>query len=107
MPRRTWTYDANMGWNEANFVSTCGAYLLGVGLFTYLGILIWSYFKGKPAGNDPWDGRIERVRRLAGLPARRLTPPHDLLRRQGFQLAGHREFEWGLVRADVWRRSGG
>ena len=46
-------------------------------------------------------------RRLAGLPARRLTPPHDLLRRQGFQLAGHREFEWGLVRADVWRRSGG
>ena len=57
MPRRTWTYDANMGWNEANFVSTCGAYLLGVGLFTYLGVLIWSYFKGKPAGNDPWDGR--------------------------------------------------
>lgn len=57
MPRRTWTYDANMGWNEANMVSTLGAYLLGTGLFTYLGVLIYSYFKGERCGNDPWDGR--------------------------------------------------
>lgn len=57
MPRRTWTYDANMGWNEANMLSTFGSYLLGIGLFTYLGVLIYSYFKGERCGNDPWDGR--------------------------------------------------
>ena len=45
-------------------------------------------------------------RLMTGLRARRLTPPDDLLRRQGFQPAGRREFEWGLVRAEVWRRSG-
>jgi SAM-dependent methyltransferase len=38
------------------------------------------------------------------LPARRLTPPDALLAAHGFTLAGRREFEWGLLRADVWRR---
>ncbi len=57
MPRRTWTYDANMGWNEGNMFATWGAYLLGVGIFTYFAVLVWSFFKGKKCGNDPWDGR--------------------------------------------------
>ncbi|HWA87590.1 MAG TPA: class I SAM-dependent methyltransferase [Opitutus sp.] len=38
------------------------------------------------------------------LPARSLTPPDDLLAAHGFQLATRREFEWGLIRADLWRR---
>lgn len=57
MPRRTWTYDANMGWNEGNFLATIGAYVLGLGVFTYFAVLIYSFFKGKKCGNDPWDGR--------------------------------------------------
>jgi cytochrome c oxidase subunit 1 len=57
MPRRTWTYDANMGWNEGNFVATMGAYLLGLGIFTYFAVLVYTFFKGKKCGNDPWDGR--------------------------------------------------
>ena len=57
MPRRTWTYDSNMGWNEGNLFATIGAYLLGVGIFTYFAVLIWSYFKGTRCGNDPWDAR--------------------------------------------------
>ena len=44
-------------------------------------------------------------RRIAGLPARRLTPPDDLLRAQGFTLTARRLFDWGLVQADVWERS--
>jgi hypothetical protein len=40
-----------------------------------------------------------------GLPARRLTPPDAFLRAHGFQLAGRREFSWGLLRADLWRRT--
>jgi cytochrome c oxidase subunit 1 len=57
MPRRTWTYDANMGWNEGNFIATVGAYLLGLGIFTYFAVLVYTYFKGQKCGNDPWDGR--------------------------------------------------
>ncbi len=57
MPRRTWTYDSNMGWNEGNLFATCGSYLLGIGIFTYFAVLVWSALKGKIAGNDPWDAR--------------------------------------------------
>ena len=57
MPRRTWTYDANMGWSDLNMICTLGAYLLGLGIFTYFTVVIWSYFKGEKVGNDPWDGR--------------------------------------------------
>jgi len=57
MPRRTWTYDANMGWNGANFISTMGAYLLGLGVLIYVITLIWSGFKGRAGGSDPWDAR--------------------------------------------------
>ncbi len=57
MPRRTWTYDANMGWNEGNFIATMGAYLLGLGIFTYFAVLIYTFFKGEKCSNDPWDAR--------------------------------------------------
>ncbi len=57
MPRRTWTYDSNMGWNEGNLFATCGAYLLGSGIFTYFAVLVYSFFKGQKCGNDPWDAR--------------------------------------------------
>ena len=44
--------------------------------------------------------------RLAtGLPARCLTPPDKLVREHGFVLESRREFEWGLLRADLWRRA--
>ena len=57
MPRRTWTYDANMGWNEGNLIATLGAYLLGIGIFTYFAVIVYTYFKGEKCGNDPWDAR--------------------------------------------------
>ena len=41
---------------------------------------------------------------VVGLPARQLTPPDRLLRQNGFELERRAEFEWGLLRADVWRR---
>jgi ubiquinone/menaquinone biosynthesis C-methylase UbiE len=37
------------------------------------------------------------------LPARRMTAPDGLLRAQGFRREGRREWEWGLLRADLWR----
>lgn len=38
------------------------------------------------------------------LPARRLTPPDALFAAHGFQLEGRREWNRGLIRADLWRR---
>ncbi|MGE0592269.1 MAG: class I SAM-dependent methyltransferase [Vicinamibacterales bacterium] len=43
-------------------------------------------------------------RAVANLPASVLTPPDALLRAHGFRLDGRREYSWGLVRADLWRR---
>ena len=44
-------------------------------------------------------------RRVTRLHARRLTEPDPLLHADGFHLAGRKTSEWGLLRADVWRRS--
>ena len=42
---------------------------------------------------------------VVGLPARRLTPPDAELERQGFERAGRVEADWGLLRAEVWRKA--
>jgi ubiquinone/menaquinone biosynthesis C-methylase UbiE len=39
------------------------------------------------------------------LPARRLTPPDDLLHNSGFELISRTYFEWQLLHADLWRRT--
>lgn len=44
-------------------------------------------------------------RSVVGLPARRLVAPDDLLNTHGFHLAARCESEWGLLRADLWRRN--
>ena len=57
MPRRTYTYDGNMGWNDANLISSVGAAILGLGIAIYVISLVWAYLKGAKAPHDPWDGR--------------------------------------------------
>jgi cytochrome c oxidase subunit 1 len=57
MPRRTFTYDSNMGWNTANYIATLGAFTLGIGIAIYFAVMIYTYFKGEKAGRDPWDAR--------------------------------------------------
>jgi len=43
-------------------------------------------------------------RPIAGVRARRVTEPDELLRARGFTLARRRASEWGLLRADLWTR---
>ncbi|MDB6095272.1 MAG: cytochrome oxidase [Verrucomicrobia bacterium] len=57
MPRRTFTYDGNMGWNTANFIATCGALILASGIAIYFSVMIYTFFKGQKANRDHWDGR--------------------------------------------------
>ena len=57
MPRRTYQYDADMGLNTWNMVSTIGAFILGIGILLFFYHLVMMLRKGAPSGNDPWDGR--------------------------------------------------
>jgi cytochrome c oxidase subunit 1 len=57
MPRRNFTYDANLGWNTANFLSSIGALILGVGIFIYFTVMVYTYIKGEKVGKDVWDAR--------------------------------------------------
>src|SRR6202049_2313841 len=55
MPRRIYTYEPGRGWDTWNFIVTIGVFFQAAGILVFLGNLIWSYFRGKLAGNDPWD----------------------------------------------------
>ena len=57
MPRRTAVYDGNMGWNDANLIATIGAFILGIGVAIYFGVMIYTYFKGEKTTHDQWDAR--------------------------------------------------
>jgi cytochrome c oxidase subunit 1 len=49
MPRRTFTYDGNMGWNLGNLVATIGAFILAFGVAVYFVTIFYAYFKGPKA----------------------------------------------------------
>ncbi|MBE7539826.1 MAG: cytochrome c oxidase subunit I [Opitutaceae bacterium] len=57
MPRRTFTYDGNMGWNSANLIATIGAIILGIGIAVYFSVMIYTYYRGQRVGRDPWQAR--------------------------------------------------
>jgi cytochrome c oxidase subunit I+III len=56
MPRRQYTFPGNVGWTAYNLLETIGAFITLVGILLLFGNLVWSYFRGRPAGPDPWHG---------------------------------------------------
>ena len=55
MPRRIYTYEAGLGWEVGNLISTIGAFILALGvLFTVIAFI--RSRRGALAGPDPWDG---------------------------------------------------
>jgi cytochrome c oxidase subunit 1/cytochrome c oxidase subunit I+III len=56
MPRRLYTYPDGLGWNVYNLLETIGGYITLAGILLLLGNLVVSFFKGAPAGPDPWHG---------------------------------------------------
>ncbi len=65
MPRRYWAYKPE--WQIYNEVSTVGAFLLGIGFVIPVGYFLWSLWRGKTAGDNPW--------RAAGLEWMTSSPP--------------------------------
>jgi len=55
MPRRIYTYQSERGWDELNLISSLGVILQMIGVAFFVFNLLWSYWKGKKAGDDPWD----------------------------------------------------
>ncbi len=57
MPRRTYTYDGNMGWNAGNMIATVGAFILALGIGVYFVVMLYTYYRGERTTKDPWDAR--------------------------------------------------
>jgi hypothetical protein len=55
MPRRMYTYPADMGWNTANLVTSIGSFIFAFGVLVFLADLLYSLKRGPLAGNNPWD----------------------------------------------------
>ncbi|WP_273833120.1 cytochrome c oxidase subunit I [Guptibacillus sedimenti] len=58
MPRRVFTYPEGDGLGFLNFISTCGAFMMGIGvLFFMINIYITTRYTNKRVLNDPWFSR--------------------------------------------------
>src|SRR5580658_1484106 len=55
MPRRIYTYEPGRGWDTWNLIVTIGVFFQAAGILVFVGNLLWSYYRGKTAGSDPWD----------------------------------------------------
>jgi cytochrome c oxidase subunit 1 len=55
MPRRIYTYEPGRGWDVLNLIVSIGAFIQVVAVLIFVVNLLWSYWKGARAGNDPWD----------------------------------------------------
>jgi cytochrome c oxidase subunit 1 len=55
MPRRVYTYPAEMGWGAMNMLSSAGAVLLVLGGALFVVNLVRSYARGAVATDNPWN----------------------------------------------------
>src|SRR5947208_2294086 len=55
MPRRIYTYPANLGWNDLNLIATIGAFTISVSILVFVWNFIVTLRSGKEAGTDPWN----------------------------------------------------
>lgn len=56
MPRRVYTYLPGLGWDTLNFISTTGAFILGIGVLLFVLNAFTSLRRGEPAPDNPWGG---------------------------------------------------
>ncbi|MFZ0662328.1 MAG: cytochrome c oxidase subunit I [Acidobacteriaceae bacterium] len=55
MPRSIYTYEPERGWAHLNLIISIGGGIQAIAVLIFAYNLVWSYYKGKEAGNDPWD----------------------------------------------------
>ena len=54
MPRRVYTYPAEMPWATLNLLASCGALLMAAAVVIFLANFFRSFKYGERAGNNPW-----------------------------------------------------
>ncbi|HWT31423.1 MAG TPA: cbb3-type cytochrome c oxidase subunit I, partial [Propylenella sp.] len=60
MPRRVYTYQAELGWTDLNLLASAGGLLFAASFALLLWNVARSLVKGAPAGENPWDaGTLE------------------------------------------------
>ncbi len=99
MPRRIYEYLPSQGWGTLNFVSTVGAYVLGVGILITMLNAWWSLRRGAIAGPDPWRGNTLEwfttspppVNNFDVIPRVRSLEPMRDIRRQIERATGQRQ----------------
>jgi cytochrome c oxidase subunit I len=57
MPRRIYTYAADLNWGFWNMVSTIGAFIIAVSILVFIVNVFKTRRNGQVAGPDPWDAR--------------------------------------------------
>jgi cytochrome c oxidase subunit I len=55
MPRRVYTYPADMGWGTTNLIVTAGAVILALSFVLFFWNIFWSRRSGDLAPSNPWD----------------------------------------------------
>ena len=55
MPRRIYTYEPDRGWEIWNQLATVGAFIQAPSFAIFVYNLLVSLWRGRPAGDDPWD----------------------------------------------------
>jgi len=55
MPRRIYTYEPGRGWDIWNLIVTIGVPFQAAGILVFAANIVWSCWRGKLAGHDPWD----------------------------------------------------
>ncbi len=56
MPRRIYTYNSGLGWDALNMLVSVAAFVFASGTLLTLVNFVWSQFRGRRSGNNPWDG---------------------------------------------------
>ncbi|WP_342451214.1 cytochrome c oxidase subunit I [Piscinibacter koreensis] len=56
MPRRVYTYSAEMGWGPLNALASLGALVIAISVLLFVVNVFRSLRHGQIAGNDPWGG---------------------------------------------------
>ncbi|TCT10180.1 cytochrome c oxidase subunit I [Paralcaligenes ureilyticus] len=55
MPRRMYTYPADMGWDTTNMITSIGSFVFALGILIFMVDIALSLRSGKTANINPWD----------------------------------------------------
>jgi cytochrome c oxidase subunit 1 len=96
-PRRTYRYNAGLGWDIYNLLATIGAFVIAISTLLLIINLVISWKKGKVAGADPWDARSLEWSIPSPPPAYNFAELPEVTHRDDFWHRKYTEDEQGML----------